>query len=93
MPVEMQSGRAPIATDVGGLAGLMEWVRDRNGAVCVFMETSEGQAGFTVQANADGPRRDSFEYLESEIAGNTLDECVREVLAELKAQEAADRAT
>jgi hypothetical protein len=96
MPRAMvQKTASPMVTqiEVGRLAELMVWVRQRNGAVCVFMETPHGSApGFTVQANADGPKPDSFEYLESEIAGNDLPGCVAEVLEELQAQEKADAA-
>lgn len=77
--------------DLEPLRPLLEFCAQRHGAVCVFAETDDlGQTGYTVQANADGPRRDSFEYLEAEIAGDDIAGCAREVLDELRAQEAAD---
>lgn len=85
-PVRQQSAVQP-AVDPGRLAELFQFCESRNGAVCIFMESPDGRGGYTVQANADGPGRDSFEYLEAEIAGNTLAECVKEVLDELRAQE------
>lgn len=92
MTPELQPSKAIEAhPDVGALSELFQFVIARNGSACVFIEAPEGRPGFTVQAQCDGPLPDSYAYLDSEIAGDGLGGCVREVLEELRAQEAADR--